>query len=178
MFTYCVRRLLLGREKNLSRMSVCRIALPFARRHSRERTTTAAGSCAEDTTDHSKALMQLCTDRYYIASGQHHIDSLQRGTSCAYGPLGMEFRKNILEQWWNSVIASRPQVFGISTLHTGKDRSTGSDGQLRVVDSETLCQILNQRQLSKDQLVQKIQALLQTWGSVRTSLFHGKKTAQ
>ncbi|CAB1344899.1 unnamed protein product [Coregonus sp. 'balchen'] len=159
MLTYCVRRLI-WRCENIPKTSLCcRIAFPL--QHCRDRcTATSARSGAEDS-DHTKTLMQLCTDRYYIASGQLHRDSFQRGSNCGYGPLGMELRKNILEQWWNSVIGSRAEVFGISTLHTSKDRTTERDGQLRVVDTENLRQILSQRELSKDQLIQKLQTLIQ-----------------
>lgn len=135
-------------------------------------TATPVRSVAEDS-DHTKTLMQLCTDRYYIASGQLHRDSFQRGTNCGYGPLGMELKKNILEQWWNSVIGFRAEVFGISTLHTSKGRTTERDGQLRVVDTKNLRQILSQRELSKDQLIQELQTHIQNGASVRTSLFQG-----
>jgi DNA polymerase gamma 2 len=85
----------------------------------------------------------------------------------------MELKKNILEQWWNSVIGFRAEVFGISTLHASKDRTTERDGQLRVVDTENLRQILSQGELSKDQLIQKLQTHIQNGASLRTSLFQG-----
>uniref|UniRef100_A0A4W5RRM5 DNA polymerase gamma 2, accessory subunit n=1 Tax=Hucho hucho TaxID=62062 RepID=A0A4W5RRM5_9TELE len=168
MLTYCVRRRFWRCENIPTTSLCCRIAFALQRCS----TATSARSVAEDS-DHTKTLMQLCTDRYYIASGQLHRDSFQRGTNCGYGPLGMELRKNILEQWWNSVIGFRAEVFGISTLHTSKDRTTERDGQLRVVDTENLRQILSQRELSKDQLIQKLQIHIQNGASVRTSLFQG-----
>ncbi|XP_070966061.1 DNA polymerase subunit gamma-2 [Oncorhynchus clarkii lewisi] len=168
MLTYCVRRLI-WRCENIPRTShCCRVA--FSRQHCS--TATPVRSVAEDS-DHTKTLMQLCTDRYYIASGQLHRDSFQRGTNCGYGPLGMELKNNILEQWWNSVIGFRAEVFGISTLHASKNRTTERDGQLRVVDTDNLRQILSQRELSKDQLIQKLQTHIQNGASLRTSLFQG-----
>lgn len=162
MLTYCVRRLILRRE-NIPKTSRCMIA--FAVQRDRDY-TTATGSRAEDS-DHVETLLKLCSARYYIASGQVHRDSFQRGTGCVYGPLGMELRKNILDQWWNSVMRSRAQVFGISTLHTSKD------GPLKLVDSEALRKVLNQRGLSKNELVKQLSTLLQNSSSARTSLLDG-----
>uniref|UniRef100_A0A6Q2YZR4 Anticodon-binding domain-containing protein n=1 Tax=Esox lucius TaxID=8010 RepID=A0A6Q2YZR4_ESOLU len=138
----------------------------------RDRGIKTSISDAEDS-DHTKTLMQICADRYYIASGQLNIDSFQRGTSCGYGPMGLELRKNILEQWWKSVIGSRAEVFGISTLHTSKGSNTNIDGHWRVVDAGNMSQLLTQKDLSKDQLIQKLQTLFEKGSSVRTSLLQG-----
>lgn len=86
----------------------------------------------------------------------------------------MELRRNLLEQWWHSVSRSTAQVFGISTLSSSKDTAaTDGRGHLRVVDSEHLKQILEQRELSKEQLIQKVQTLLQRSTPVRTNFLQG-----
>ncbi|XP_046899937.1 DNA polymerase subunit gamma-2, mitochondrial [Hypomesus transpacificus] len=162
MFTYCVRRLILKNE-NMPKTSLDRIALALQRGRDH---SSAAGSHAEDS-DRIETLLKLCTARFYIASGQVQKDSFQRGAACVYGPLGMELRKNILEQWWNSVVSSRAQVFGISTLHTSRE------GPFKVVDSQAIQEVLNQRELSKDQLVQQLNMRFQSHYSARTSLLQG-----
>ncbi|KAL1006055.1 hypothetical protein UPYG_G00067280 [Umbra pygmaea] len=163
MLSFCVRRINF-RSENVPKILLCRLAFA-AFQHS---CTARSGAVDSDDT---KTLMQLCTDRYYIASGEINRHFLQRGASCGYGPLGMELRKNILEQWWNSVIGSRAEVFGISTLHT--TMGTERNGRWKIVDAENLSQLLTQKELSKDQLLQKLQTLLQNGTSVRTSLLQG-----
>lgn len=128
---------------------------------------------AEDS-DQVRTLMQLCVDRYYISPGQSNVELFQRGVSCSYGPLGVELRRNILELWWNSVTTSSAQVFGISTLNSIGDTATDGPGQMKVVDSESFKHIFEQQNVSKEQLIQKVQELLQKSPSVRTDLFKGK----
>ncbi|XP_022620746.1 DNA polymerase subunit gamma-2, mitochondrial [Seriola dumerili] len=131
-----------------------------------------SASWSEDL-DEVRTLLQLCLDRHYISRGQANAELFRRGMSCSYGPLGMELRRNLLEQWWLSVTRSTAQVFGINTLSSSKDRETDGVGQLRMVESENLKQILEQQELSKDQIIQEVQMLLQRSPSVRTNLLQG-----
>ncbi|KAJ8002048.1 hypothetical protein DPEC_G00175760 [Dallia pectoralis] len=171
MLTCCVKRLLFRRVTVAKTCPLCGLASRFQHNIVRGATTSAI-SDVEDS-DHIKTVMQLCTDRHYIASGQLHIDSLQRGSSCGYGPLGMGLRKNLMDQWWKSVVDSRTEVFGISTMHTSKESHTGLGGHWRVVDARNMCTLFTQKELSKDQLIQKIQALFERSAPVRTSLLPG-----
>ncbi|KAI3352338.1 hypothetical protein L3Q82_005317 [Scortum barcoo] len=163
MLSHCV-------SKRLStvKTSPCSIA-PALQHIKRYCSTSSSGD-----PDHVRCLLQLCVDRYYISPGQTNIELFQRGLTCNYGPLGTELRRNLLEQWWQSVSRSRAQVFGINTLSCSKDTATtGGEGHLRVVQSEHLKQILEQQELSKEQLVQKVQTLLQRSLPVRTNFLQG-----
>ncbi|XP_026158690.1 DNA polymerase subunit gamma-2, mitochondrial isoform X2 [Mastacembelus armatus] len=165
MLTYCV----LSRHASMLKCSQYSIAL--ALQHTR-------GHCTQVTSmheglDHVRILLQLCVDRYYISPGQTNAELFQRGLSCSYGPLGMELRRNLLEQWWRSVTSSRAQVFGINTLTSSKDRETDGWEQLRMVESEKLRQILEQKELNKEQLSQQIRVLLESSPSVRTDFIQG-----
>lgn len=161
MLTRCGRNVLSGRAPSLKP--------PLAARHT-------SGSCSttssEEDADGVRTLLQLCVDRCYVSAGQTNTDLFQRGRSCSYGPLGMELRRNLLEQWWHSVTGSRAPVFGINSRSSSDDGEPG--GQLRVVEFEHLKQILEQKDLSKEQLTKQVQMLLQRSTSVRTNLLQGK----
>ncbi|KAK5865880.1 hypothetical protein PBY51_020115 [Eleginops maclovinus] len=158
MLYYCVR--------NVCKLkpSPCRVTL--ALQHTRRLCSSSSG----EGVDRVKTLLQLCVDRYYVSPGQSNTELFQRGMSCCYGPLGMELRRNLLQQWWLSVTGPTQQVFGINTLSSSKD--TATDG-LRFVESEHLKPILEQQELSKEQLVQKIQTLIQRSPSLRTGFLQG-----
>ncbi|KAM6940570.1 DNA polymerase subunit gamma-2 [Xenentodon cancila] len=134
---------------------------------SRARCSPAAPGLDQDPV---QTLLRLCVDRYYICPGQVNVDLFQRGLGCSYGPLGEELRRNLLEQWWKSVTRSRAQVLGISSLSSSRDRAAVG---LRIVESERLEELLEQQELSKEQLIQEVYRLLHRSASVRTSLFQG-----
>ncbi|XP_068178220.1 DNA polymerase subunit gamma-2 [Antennarius striatus] len=123
----------------------------------------------EELDDGVRALTHLCADRHYISPGESNMELFRRGVSCRYGPLGMELRRNLLQQWWHSVTRSTHQVFGINST----DTSTDGQGRLRIVESGELKLILEQQELSKEQLIQKVEELLQRSPSVRTNFLQG-----
>ncbi|XP_044042360.1 DNA polymerase subunit gamma-2, mitochondrial isoform X2 [Siniperca chuatsi] len=166
MLSYCVRNAL---SRRLSILKASQCSTTLALQHTRGRSST---SSSEDL-DPVRTLLQLCVDRYYISPGQTNVELFQRGVSCSYGPLGMELRRNLLEQWWHSVTRSTAQVFGINTLSSSRDTAAHGRGQLRIVESENLKQILEQQELSKEQLIQKVQTLLQRSPSVRGNFLQG-----
>lgn len=120
-----------------------------------------------------ESLLQLFVDRYYISPGQTNMQLFQRGMSCSYGPLGAQLRRNMLEQWWHSVSRSGAQVFGISSLSCSQNREQDGCGQLRITDSENFKQTVDHKELSKEQLIQEVRALLQRSPSVRTNFLQG-----
>uniref|UniRef100_A0A3Q2QCV7 Uncharacterized protein n=1 Tax=Fundulus heteroclitus TaxID=8078 RepID=A0A3Q2QCV7_FUNHE len=73
-------------------------------------------AAAADAVDRVRALLQLCADRHYICPGESNAEMFRRGWSCGYGPLGVELRRNLLQQWWHSVSGSRARVFAVDTL--------------------------------------------------------------
>uniref|UniRef100_UPI0037E7A1A6 DNA polymerase subunit gamma-2 n=1 Tax=Semicossyphus pulcher TaxID=241346 RepID=UPI0037E7A1A6 len=164
MLTYFVRNVLF-RRLSVFKPTQCSVALQLTMRH-------CSTSSSQDS-DQVRALLQLCVHRYYISPDQPNMELFQRGMSCSYGPLGMELRRNLLEQWWHSVTRTTAQVFGINTLSSSKDTATDEQGALRIVESEHLKEILEEQDLSKELLIQKIQAVLQRSPSVRTNLLQG-----
>ncbi|XP_033478929.1 DNA polymerase subunit gamma-2 [Epinephelus lanceolatus] len=168
MLSYGVRNVL-SRRLQVLKTSQCRITLTL--QHSRRHYSTSS----TDHLDQVRTLLQLCVDRHYVSPGQTNTELFQRGLSCSYGPLGMELRRSLLEQWWHSVTRSTAQVFGINTLSSSISRDTATDGrgQLRVVESEHLKHILEQQELSREQLIQKVQTLIQGSPSLRTNFLQG-----
>lgn len=165
MLPRCVKNVL---SRHVSILKTPQCSTVPALQHNRGLCSTSASEDA----DQVRTLWQLCVDRYYISPGQVNTEQFQRGMSCSYGPLGMELRRNLLDQWWHSVTSSRAQVFGINSLSSNKNGET--DGELRIVESGLLKQILEQQELSKEQLIQKLHMFLQRSPSVRTNLLQGK----
>ncbi|KPP79312.1 DNA polymerase subunit gamma-2, mitochondrial-like [Scleropages formosus] len=124
---------------------------------------------ASDKADHLSSLQKLFSDHYYTVDEQLNRDNFVHSSSPSYGPLGMELRKNILEQWWRSVVMSRPQVLGISTPHGIKSGTVGQGRTLKLVDAEVFSHILNEKKL----YMEALQKLPQDFVSMRTSLLQG-----
>jgi len=143
----------------------------FVHRYTGHRYNTTA--CPSEDSDPTRVLLQLCVDAYYVAPGQVHRDAFQRGVCCHYGPLGVELKKHLVEQWWGSVQRSRTQVFGISTLTTSDDQSGVGHPML---NDERLKHLLDAEDLNKAQLMQRIQMLLRQSTPLRANLLQG--TAQ
>ncbi|TNN69513.1 DNA polymerase subunit gamma-2, mitochondrial [Liparis tanakae] len=146
-----------------------RRATPAARLSGRHCSSASSGGDV----DRVSALLQLCVDRHYVSPGHTNTERFQCGTSCIYGPLGTELRRNLLEQWWRSVTTSTAQVFGISTLSSSEDPAAEARGRLRMVESDRLLRVLEQPELSREQLVQEVQALIQRSPSPRTNFLQG-----
>ncbi|XP_034542896.1 DNA polymerase subunit gamma-2, mitochondrial isoform X2 [Notolabrus celidotus] len=142
------------------------VYVPLTVRHS-------STSSSQEDVDQIRTLLQLCADRYYISPGDANSELFRHGMSCSYGPLGMELRRNLLEQWWRSVTRSTAQVFGIKTLSSRMDTETDRHDQLRLVEYENFKQILEEKDLSKDLLIQKLQMLLQRSPTVKTNFLQG-----
>lgn len=159
MLTYCVwRRVLQIRLHN--HYSQC--VLQLSRAHSTQ----------EIESDLTGILLNLCTDRSFVAPGEAHTRALRHGNSCGYGPLGKDLKKNILDQWWNQwwITRSKTQVFGIDTLqHVPCD-----SGGLKLVDDSAVGQIMKKKDLTDGQAVDKLLKLLQHSSSVRTNLLQGE----
>ncbi|XP_029706141.1 DNA polymerase subunit gamma-2, mitochondrial [Takifugu rubripes] len=118
-------------------------------------------------------LLQFCVDSYYISPGQTNMELFQHGLSCSYGPLGMGLRRNLLDQWWRSLTTSSDQVFGIKTLNCSQNPPLGGAGPLGMVDLDNVAQILGRKELSREELIQQVQELLQRSPFMRTSFFQG-----
>lgn len=126
--------------------------------------------CSSAAEDH---LLHLCVDRDFLCPGQTNMGLFQRGLSCSYGPLGLELRRNLLDQWWRSVSTSSAQVFGIKTLTCSQDPPTDGAGHLGIVDLDDLTQVLVQKGLSREELIQQLRERLHRSRLMRTSLYQG-----
>ncbi|KAM4594044.1 DNA polymerase subunit gamma-2 isoform 2-T2 [Fundulus diaphanus] len=127
-------------------------------------------AAATDALDRVRALLQLCADRHYICPGESNAEMFRRGWSCGYGPLGVELRRNLLQQWWHSVSGSRARVFAVDTLSSSVGRGAGG---ARVVGSEHFQQLLSQPELSGERLTQELKRLMLSAPSLRPSLLQG-----
>lgn len=162
MLTYCVINSI-SRRQYLSRLT---LFMQQTRRH--------CSSAPEENLGQVRTLLQFCVDRYYTAPGQINIELFQHGLSCNYGPLGMELRKNLLDQWWHSVTTSSDKVFGIKTRNCSEDTTIDRTGHFGIVDLDKVTKILGQKEQSRAELIQQVQELLQRSPFMRRSFFQGK----
>ncbi|XP_068120546.1 DNA polymerase subunit gamma-2 [Hyperolius riggenbachi] len=69
---------------------------------------------AEDNTQ--KVLLDLCRKRGFIFGDELTSTSVLRGCQ-NLGPLGTRLKKNLLDEWWSTMVLNRDQVLPIDTLH-------------------------------------------------------------
>ncbi|XP_004693498.1 PREDICTED: DNA polymerase subunit gamma-2, mitochondrial [Condylura cristata] len=123
-----------------------------------------------------EALVELCQRRHFLRNTELPLsrDSLLSGCHPGFGPLGVELRKNLAAEWWSSVVVFREQqVLRVDAPHHQPGPSLPGDGAFRLVSAETLREILQDKELSKEQLVTLLENLLKTSGKLRESLLHG-----
>lgn len=123
----------------------------------------------------SEELVEICQKRRFLSGTKQQLsrDSLLNGCHPGLGPLGIELRKNLAAEWWSSVVVFREQVFPVDALHREPAPSLPVDNGLRLVSAETLREILQDKELSKEQLVAFLENLLNTSGKLRENLLHG-----
>lgn len=123
----------------------------------------------------SEALVEMCQRRYFLSGTERQLsrESLLSGCHPGFGPLGIELRKNLAAEWWSSVVAFREQVFPVDALHHEPGPALPRDSAFRLVSAETLREILQDKEMSKEQLVAFLENLLKTSGKLRESLLHG-----
>ncbi|XP_077019708.1 DNA polymerase subunit gamma-2 isoform X2 [Tamandua tetradactyla] len=123
----------------------------------------------------SEALLEICQRRHFLSGLKQQLsrESLLKGCHSGFGPLGVQLRKNLAAEWWSSVVVFREQVFPVDTLHHEPGLSLPGDGAFRLVSAETLREILEDRELSKERLVAFLENLLKTSGKLRENLLHG-----
>ncbi|KAM5310478.1 DNA polymerase subunit gamma-2 isoform 2-T2 [Glossophaga mutica] len=130
---------------------------------------------AQESGEGSEALVEICQRRHFLTGTKQQIsrDSLLSGCHSGFGPLGLELRKNLATEWWSSVVVFREQVFPVDALHVESGPSLPGDSDFRLVSAETLREILQDKELSKEQLVAFLENLLKTSGKLRENLLHG-----
>lgn len=160
MLTYCIRKRLFVSSRVNSNISPLLELLQLYKHFSKSSDGDGGGGGGRS--DPTSGRIQLFQRRFFIPPEDHHAVSLLKGRTCAYGPLGVDLKRNMLEQWWSSVVRPRPQVFGISTLH-----GVGDNGAGEVED------LFKQTDLTKEQLGVKVCELLGQRKPLRTSLIQG-----
>ncbi|EPY86434.1 hypothetical protein CB1_000313038 [Camelus ferus] len=125
--------------------------------------------------EESEALVEICQKRHFFSGIKRQLsrDSLLSGCHPGFGPLGIELRKNLAAEWWSSVVVFREQVFPVDALHQEPGPSLTGDRAFRLVSAEALREVLQQKDLSKEQLVAYLENLLKTSGKLRENLLHG-----
>ncbi|KAM5274547.1 DNA polymerase subunit gamma-2 isoform 2-T2 [Ctenodactylus gundi] len=123
----------------------------------------------------SAALLEVCRRRHFLTGTEQQLspEALLSGCHPGFGPLGVELRRNLAAEWWSSVVVFREQVFAVDGPHREPGPSPPGDGAFRLVSAESLRQILQDKELSKDQLVALLENLLKTSGKLRENLLHG-----
>lgn len=122
-----------------------------------------------------EALLDLCRRRHFLSGTPQQLNpaALQSGCHPGFGPLGVELRKNLASQWWSSMVVFREQVFAVDALHHEPGPSQPGDSAFRLVSPECIREILQDKELSKEQLVAFLENLLKTSGKLRETLLHG-----
>ncbi|XP_075418195.1 DNA polymerase subunit gamma-2 isoform X2 [Tenrec ecaudatus] len=122
-----------------------------------------------------ETLLEICRRRHFLGGSQRPLgrESLLSGCHSGLGPLGLELRKNLAAAWWSSVVVFREQVFPVDARHHQPGPWQPGDGAFRLVSAERLREILQDKELSKEQLVAFLENLLKTSGNLRESLLHG-----
>ncbi|XP_012893189.1 PREDICTED: DNA polymerase subunit gamma-2, mitochondrial isoform X2 [Dipodomys ordii] len=130
---------------------------------------------AGDAEARAEPLLELCQKRHFLRGSQPppSRDSLLSGCHPGFGPLGVELRKNLAAEWWASLAAFREQVFAVDALHHQPGPTAPGDPAFGLVPAEALREILQDRDLSKEQLVACLENLVRTSGKLRESLLHG-----
>lgn len=122
-----------------------------------------------------EALVDLCRRRHFLSGTPQQLSTaaLLSGCHSGFGPLGVELRKNLASQWWSSMVVFREQVFAVDSLHHEPGSSQPGDSAFRLVSPECIREILQDKELSKEQLVAFLENLLKTSGKLRETLLHG-----
>lgn len=71
------------------------------------------------------------------------------------------------------MVVFREQVFAVDALHHEPGPSQPGDNAFRLVSPECIREILQDKELSKEQLVAFLENLLKTSGKLRETLLHG-----
>ncbi|XP_038183768.1 DNA polymerase subunit gamma-2, mitochondrial isoform X1 [Arvicola amphibius] len=122
-----------------------------------------------------EALVDLCRRRHFLNGTPQQLSpaALLSGCHPGFGPLGVELRKNLASQWWSNMVVFREQVFAVDALHHEPGPSQPGDSAFRLVSPECIREILQDKELSKEQLVAFLENLLKTSGKLRETLLHG-----
>ncbi|KAG8446066.1 hypothetical protein GDO86_013802 [Hymenochirus boettgeri] len=127
---------------------------------------------AESAAQKQDILTDLCQRRHFISGDGLTYTSLMQG-SHTLGPLGVEMRRSLVSQWWNSVILSREDVLPIDTLHLLPREANLSKSLVMALNLEHIKgHILNQN-VNHEQLISSLQGPAGNCGFLRQELLYG-----
>lgn len=97
-----------------------------------------------DESDRMKEIVALCKSRGFVYQSSEIYGGLK---SCYdYGPLGIELKRNLMNEWWRSMVHERSDIYGLDAsiiMHTDVWRSSGHLGHFS--DPLVDCQICKER---------------------------------
>lgn len=85
----------------------------------------------------TETLIELCQNRQLLSGDKITQDMLVNGYF-NYGHLGMELKRNLVTNWWDSMVLSREQVFGVQSPHQLKGNQNSDNKSMKLVDVATL----------------------------------------
>ncbi|XP_044533117.1 DNA polymerase subunit gamma-2, mitochondrial [Gracilinanus agilis] len=122
----------------------------------------------------SEALLDICQRRHFLDGTQLlRRDSLRSGCHPAFGPLGVGLRKNLASEWWSSVAAFREHILPLDVPHHEPAPTGLRPQRLCLIPADALRGVLQDKALSKEQLVTFIENMLKTSGTLRENLLYG-----
>ncbi|XP_007482854.1 DNA polymerase subunit gamma-2, mitochondrial isoform X3 [Monodelphis domestica] len=123
----------------------------------------------------SEALLDICQRRHFLAGTQQPLgrNSLRSGCHPAFGPLGVGLRKNLASEWWSSMAAFREHIFPLDAPHHEPGPAALRPQGLCLIPADSLWGVLQDKALSKEQLVTFIESMLKTSGTLRENLLYG-----
>ncbi|GCB71433.1 hypothetical protein scyTo_0001571 [Scyliorhinus torazame] len=117
----------------------------------------------------TETLIELCQSRHFITGDIITEDALINGWY-NYGHLGMELKKNLTSKWWDSVVLSREQVFGVMTPHTLMGSQCSDNRSVRLMETAALQVLLNNKDLTKEEIVALLKDSLEESIILRSNL--------
>uniref|UniRef100_UPI00398F4997 DNA polymerase subunit gamma-2 isoform X2 n=1 Tax=Pristiophorus japonicus TaxID=55135 RepID=UPI00398F4997 len=119
----------------------------------------------------TETLIELCQRRHFITGDVITQDAVINGWY-NYGHLGMELKKNLATKWWDSVVLSREQVFGVETPHRLMGCQNSDNGSVRPIETAALQVPLGNKDLNKEEIT-SLKDLLKESTILRPNLLQG-----
>ncbi|XP_066472063.1 DNA polymerase subunit gamma-2 [Tiliqua scincoides] len=127
----------------------------------------------------AEPLLDICQRRHFLRGGLEQQkptwDAYLRGGHPGFGTLGVELRKNLAAQWWESVVVFREQVLAVDAPLQRSPNAGGAPlgAAFRVVQPAALGDALKNEELSTQQKLASLEKVLRASGILRDSLLPG-----
>ncbi|XP_067914563.1 DNA polymerase subunit gamma-2 isoform X2 [Heterodontus francisci] len=124
-----------------------------------------------DLSGFTETLIELCQSRHFITGDVITQDSLINGWY-NYGHLGMELKKNLASKWWDSMVLTREQIFGVETPHKLVSCQNSDNRSVRLMDTAALQMPLGNKDLTKEEIAALLKDLKEST-TLRPNLLQG-----